>query len=73
MRVRAQGTTLTELPPTYEGCVDEIMRIRQELNRAQMDVITGKIKPAEYKAFEVQKVGRIHELEAQIAKLQGMM
>ena len=49
------------------------MRIRQELNRAQMDVITSKIKPADYKAFEVQKVNRIHELEAAIAKLQGMM
>lgn len=64
---------MPELPATYEGCVDEIMRIRQELNKAQMDVITGKIKPAGYKAFEVEKVGRIHELEAQIAKLQGMM
>jgi len=64
---------MNELPATYEGCVDEIMRIRQQLNKAQMDVITGKIKPADYKAFEVQQVGRIHELEAQIAKLQGAM
>ncbi len=64
---------MSELPATYEGCVDEIMRIRQELNRAQMDVITSKIKPADYKAFEMKKVDRIHELEAQIAKLQGMM
>ena len=64
---------MSETPGTYEGCVDEIMRIRQELNRAQMDVITGKIKPADYKAFEVQKVNRIHELEAAIAKIQGMV
>jgi len=64
---------MSELPSTYEGCVDEITRIRQELNRAQMAVITGKLKPAEYKALEVQKVNRIHELEAQIARLQGMM
>ncbi len=68
------GTTaLGEVPSTYEGCVDEIMRIRQELNQAQMSVITGKLKPAEYKALEVKKVDRIHELEAQIAKLQGSM
>lgn len=67
------ANSMNDTPPTYEGCVEEIMRIRQELNRAQMDVITGKIKPAEYKAFEVTKVNRIHELEAAIAKLQGMM
>ncbi|HKZ58280.1 MAG TPA: hypothetical protein VJ547_00325 [Candidatus Thermoplasmatota archaeon] len=68
------GTTgVGEVPPTYEGCVDEIMRIRQELNQAQMSVITGKLKPADYKALEVQRVNRIHELEAQIARLQGMV
>lgn len=63
---------MSDTPPTYEGCVEEIMRIRQELNRAQMDVITGKLKPADYKALEVQRVNRIHELEAAIARLQGM-
>ncbi len=68
------GTTgMNEVPPTYEGCVDEIMRIRKELNQAQMSVITGKLKPGDYKALEVQRVNRIHDLEAQIAKLQGMM
>jgi hypothetical protein len=65
--------SLSDVPTSYEACVDEIMRIRQELNRAQMDVIGGKLKPADYKAFEVQKVTRIHELEAQIAKLQGLV
>lgn len=64
---------MSELPSTYEGCVDEIVRIRQELNKAQMGVITGKLKPAEYKKLEMEQVDRIHELEAQIAKLQGMM
>ena len=64
---------MADTPSTYEGCVDEIMRIRQELNKAQMDVITGKIKPADYKAFEMKKVDRIHELEAAIARLQGQM
>jgi len=64
---------MTELPTTYEGCVDEIVRIRQELNQAQMGVITGKLKPADYKRLEMQRVDRIHELEAQIARLQGMM
>lgn len=64
---------MADVPSSYEACVDEIMRIRQELNRAQMDVITSKLKPADYKAFEMKKVDRIHELEAQIANLQGGM
>lgn len=64
---------MADVPSSYEACVDEIMRIRQELNRAQMDVITAKLKPADYKALEMKKVDRIHELEAQIAKLQGGM
>jgi hypothetical protein len=63
---------MSDLPSTYEGCVDEIMRIRQELNRAQMDVITGRLKPADYKKLEMAKVDRIHQLEAQVARLQGM-
>ena len=69
----AVSFNMADTPSTYEACVDEIMRIRQELNKAQMDVITSKIKPADYKAFEVQKVNRIHELEAAIARLQGQM
>lgn len=52
--------------------MEEIMRIRQELNQAQMSVITGKIKPVDYKKLEVDRVNRIHELEAAIAKMQGM-
>jgi hypothetical protein len=63
---------MTATPTTYEGCVEEIMRIRQELNQAQMAVITGKLKPAEYKAMEVDRVGRIHQLEEAIARMQGM-
>lgn len=63
---------MAETPSTYEGCAEEIMRIRQELNRAQMDVIQGKLKPADYKALEVARVGRIHELEEAIARMQGM-
>jgi hypothetical protein len=68
----AEGQTLAETPPTYEGCAEEIMRIRQELNEAQMSVIQGKLKPADYKQLEVERVGRIHELEEAIAKMQGM-
>lgn len=64
---------MPETPATYEGCVEEIMRIRQELNQAQMSVIQGKLKPAEYKQLEVERVGRIHELEEAIAKMQGQM
>jgi len=63
---------MVETPPTYEGCMEEIMRIRQEINQAQMSVITGKIKPVDYKKLEVDRVNRIHELEAAIAKMQGM-
>lgn len=63
---------MAETPTTYEGCVEEIMKIRQELNKAQMDVIQGKLKPADYKALEVERVGRIHELEEAVAKMQGM-
>ncbi len=47
------------------------MRIRQELNRAQMEVIQGKLKPADYKQMEVDRVGRIHQLEEAIARMQG--
>jgi hypothetical protein len=35
-------------------------------------VIEGKLKPADYKQLEVERVGRIHELEEAIAKMQGM-